>query len=415
MELLILQLVALSRPLAGIAYAENLFDILGAGLFGLLVAALLMHSAVRKSLRLSAIDGIIVTFAVWCIAISAIYYEGTKIAELAKMLVPVLSYTVVKNIVRSQQEYRGVLGWAIVGFSVSTLLSAALIAAGSTTALEVVNYWTQLPRWQGAYTGSHNLGHSMTLFLISLVLYATLRRTGSSGGLAISNRFENILLASIGAVALYCLYMSAVRTAVLGLLIFVGVFSYGVNKKVFLIGVVTIALVAMTTSSYWLVRFSPELGAEERGVKVSVMELGSNRPNIWLSDIRVFAERPIDAKLAGAGIGNRSGIGEAEGEVRGHNDWLELLTQTGLIGLALFATLQVLIFKRIRRMQGREHYAFLALFVAVNIMMFFSNSYVWRIQVSQLYYMMLAFIEIPQGQVVSQTDTAGETPRRLIE
>jgi hypothetical protein len=37
---------------------------------------------------------------------------------------------------------------------------------------------------------------------------------------------------------------------------------------------------------------------------------------------------------------------------------------------------------------------FLAMFGAVSVMMAVSNSYVWRIQVSQLYYMVLAYIEV---------------------
>jgi O-antigen ligase len=285
-------------------------------------------------------------------------------------------------------------------------VSTSLIAVGSATALDHVNYWTQVPRWKGAYTGAHSFGHSMTLFLITLVLFFTLQSTGDTEKHAISNRLENTLFALLGIVALYGLYMSHVRTAVLGLLTFLCIFSYAVNKKVFLIGAATLVLVAIATSSYWLMAFNPEFGAEERGVEVNVMDLGSGRPNLWLNDIRVFAERPIDAKLAGAGIGNRSGIGEAEGQVYGHNDWLELLTQTGLIGLALFATLQILIFRKILRMEGKEKNAFLALFVAVNLMMFVSNSYVWRIQVGHLYYMILAYIEIRQTLIPKTAYTA---------
>ncbi|MEX2162799.1 MAG: O-antigen ligase family protein [Sulfuricaulis sp.] len=396
MELFLLKLVALLRPLASMEYAETLFSILGVGLFALLFAAVLMKAALNKSLRLSAVDGVIVAFAVWCIAISGIYYEGTKIAEVVKLLVPVLSYTLVKNIIPDQQAYRSLLFWIIIGFAVPTLVSALLIAVSSSTALDIVNYWTQVPRWKGVYTGAHSFGHSMTLFFITLVLFFTLRKTGETEQHTISTHLANTLFALLGIAALYGLYMSQVRTAVLGLLIFLCIFSLAVNKKVFLIGATTFVLAAIATSSYWLVAFNPELGAEGRGVEVGVINIGSGRPNLWLNDIRVFAERPIDAKLAGAGIGNRSGIGEAEGQVYGHNDWLELLTQTGLIGLLLFATLQILIFKKILRMKGREKYAFIALFIAVNFMMFVSNSYVWRIQVGQLYYMMLGYIEIRQ-------------------
>jgi len=396
MELFLLKLVALLRPLASMEYAEALFNILGIGLFAILFAAVLMKAALSKSLRLSAIDGVIVAFAAWCIAISGIYYEETQIAEVLKVLVPILSYTIAKNVIPDQQAYRRFLFWIIIGFAVPTLVSASLIAVGSATALDGVNYWTQVPRWKGVYTGAHSFGHSMTLFIITLALFFTLRSTGEAKNHAISTRLENTLFGLLGIVALYGLYMSQVRTAVLGLLTFLSVFSYVVNRKVFLIGTAIFILLAIATSSYWFMAFNPEIGAQKHGQEIGMMEVGSGRPTLWLNDIRVFAERPIDAKLAGAGIGNRLGIGEGEGQVYGHNDWLELLTQTGLIGLALFATLQILILKKILRMEGKEKSAFLALFVAVNLMMFVSNSYVWRIQVGHLYYMILAYIEIRQ-------------------
>jgi O-antigen ligase len=196
---------------------------------------------------------------------------------------------------------------------------------------------------------------------------------------------------------MYCLYMSSVRSALLGLLTFLAIYTYATNRKQFVIGGGVLVLVAAVTSPYWLERFNPELGAEERGVKVEVLDYGSGRPRLWLNDLRVFADRPIDEMLAGAGIGNRSGD-SAGGTVYGHNDWLEMLTQTGLIGFLLFATLQAVILRKILRMHGNDRYRFLGFFAAVNIMMLVSNSYAWRIQVSQLYYMMLAFIEIPTNR-----------------
>jgi O-antigen ligase len=198
--------------------------------------------------------------------------------------------------------------------------------------------------------------------------------------------------------------MSLVRSAVLGLLTFLSILFYATNKRAFFIGGSIFALVAIVTSPYWVAAFNPEVAAERRGVHVEVMEYGSGRPRLWLHDLAVFADRPFDEQLAGAGIGNR--IGENPDEtVYGHNDWIEILTQTGVVGFLLFATLQALILKKILKLQGKERYQFLALFIAVNIMMFFSNSYAWRIQVSQVYYMVLAFIELPSNR--SQTRTSG--------
>lgn len=400
MELLLLKIVALLRPLVSIKYVEASFDVFGIGLFVVLVLALLVYSAVQKSLKMSVIDGIIVAFTLWVVAISIIYYESVDIGEVGKLLIPLLSYTLVKNVVLNQREYRHLILWIIVGFTIPTLVSGVLIVAESKTALHMVNYWTTVARWKGVYTGAHNLGHSMTLLLMTLVLYVTLRDTGGHERVAASKWVENILLGLLSIVALYSLYKSQVRSAVLGLIVFAVIYLYYYNKKLLVLGSVSLAVVAVMTVSYWLPDLLPEFAMRQRGIEVDTMDLGSGRPRLWLNDIMVFAERPIDEKLAGAGIGNRGG---GDAMVIGHNDWLEMLTQTGLIGLALFATLQVLILKRIFRMQGKERYVFFALFAAVNLMMFVSNSYAWRIQVSQLYYMILAFIEIPSTRVQTES------------
>jgi O-antigen ligase len=394
MELFLVKLVALLRPLTSIEYVETLFAVLGVGLFAMLLAAVLVKAALHKSLRMSAVDGVIVAFTIWCVSISFIYYEGTQFAELAKLLIPFLSYTLVKNVIPDESDYKRLLFWIIVGFSVPTIVSAVLILTSNPAGSDGVMYWTQETRWKGAYFGSHDLGHSMTLFMITLVLYATLRNSGEDERRGTPRLAEYVLLGFLGIAALYCLYMSQVRSAILGLLIFATIYLYCYNKKLLMFGAIGLTVLAVVTLPFWFAKLLPEFAMRERGINVETMDLGSGRPNLWLNDILVFAERPIDAKLAGAGIGNRSGIGEAGGEVFGHNDWLDMLTQTGLIGLALFAILQILIFKKILRMEGKEKYAFLSLFIAVNLMMFVSNSYAWRIRLLR-YHPVVRRVKVP--------------------
>jgi O-antigen ligase len=203
------------------------------------------------------------------------------------------------------------------------------------------------------------------------------------------------ILGFLATVALYSLYMSYVRSALLGLLTFAAIYLYFYNRKLFVVGTVTLAVVATMTVPFWLPGLLPEIDMRNRGIEVDDMDLGSGRPRMWLNDIMVFYERPIDQQLAGAGIGNRRGDDEV---VRGHNDWLEMLTQTGVVGFSLFAALQFAILRRILRMEGKDKWTFFALFAAVNLMMLVSNAYAWRIQVSQLYYMILAFIELPMSR-----------------
>lgn len=406
MELVLLKMVAFLRPLGGIKYAEVAFELISILLIIALGVALLVHGATRKALRFSAIDALILAFAAWCLTTYVIYFESASFAEVAKLLIPLLSYTIAKNIIGNERQYRALLFWIIVGFAIPTVVSAVLILLGE--GVQYVSYWTGVSRWEGVYIGSHNLGHSMTLLLITLVLFVEFSRRekgeGWQGGRR--NVLTIPLFALLGLIALYCLYMSQVRTALVGLLIFMGMYLYFRNKRYLIYAISAMAVIATSTVPFWLPALLPEVAIRQPGTELDSDDLGSGRPRLWRNDLTVFASLPIDQKLAGVGIGSR--FSEKTGQVLyGHNDWLEMLTQTGIVGVGLFATLQLLIFLTILRLPPERHrYPYLALFVAVNVMMVLSNSYAWRIQVGHLYYIILAFIELNQRREVSMAVAA---------
>lgn len=398
MELLTVKLVALLRPLASVEYAAPIFEAMGVGLFGLLVSGFLIKSAVQRTLRLSAVDGVIVFFVIWCLATSAIYSQAVRIGEVAKLLLPLLSYTIVKNVLVDQTEHGRMLWWALIGLSAPIIASALLITIDSPVAVDMVNYWTQVTRWKGAFTHSHVLGHSATLTLMAVTIY--LLSDKRDHHLAASVLFERLFLLVLALASAYCLYMSQVRSAILGLIAFGLIFLFFQNRKALLFGGTAAVVVAISTFSYWYAAMLPEAVTAERGIEVKATDWGSGRPNFWLNDLRIYARLPLDQKLGGVGIGARGEYSVTDEEIIGHSDWLELLTQTGIVGFLLFAALQVLILTKILRVPGRERYLFLSVFLAVNFMMLVSNSYAWRIQVSQLYYMILAFIELPPSNPV---------------
>lgn len=393
MELLLLKLAAFARPLFSMRFAEDFFALFGIGLFAVLVGAVLMRAAVGKSLRISPIDFVIVAFAGWCIARALIYHDGSYIGQLTKLLIAMLGYIIAKNVIPDRQEYRRVLVWIIVGFSVPTLLSATLIGTGNQGAVYWEMYQTGLLRWQGAYRGAHNFGHSMALFLMTLIVYVSLKQTTRDERVVSLLRFENAVLAALGAIALYCLYMSQVRSAVLGLLVFLTVYGAMHNKKALMLGAGAVAIVAAITAASWIPALLHEFAPDRQGDDPELMELGSGRPARWANDIAMYVRLPLDQKLAGIGIGADEAPDGSD--VGGHSDWFRILWDTGAIGFVLFAWLQILILRAILRLHGIERHLFLALFAAVNVMMLVSNSYNLRIQVSQLYYIILAFIEIP--------------------
>lgn len=391
MELFFIKLAALFRPLASLDAAEFVFEVAGILLFGFMVFALLVSSASRKTLKLSAVDFAIIAFTVWCLTTYIVYFDTSRIREVAKLLIPLLTYIAVKNVVSHDTQYVSVLRWALLGFSVPIVLSTALIVTGQ--GYDYVNYWTNVTRWRGAYQGAHSLGHSMTLFLMLLIIYWVFHQKLVKQGEAKLLMGQKGFCALLALMALYCLYMSQVRSAVVGLFVFGALWLFFVNRRLLIIGAIVMVTIGALLAPYWLPALLPEMAMVEKGIEVDRLDMGSGRPRMWLNDLNIFANAPFDQQLAGVGIGNKGEFSVQE-RLYGHNDWLELLTQTGAVGLLLFMMIQVTIFRVIRRMRTPERYLFLALFAAVNVMMVVSNSYAWRIQVSQLYYMALAYIEV---------------------
>ncbi len=400
MELFLLTLSALLRPILNIAILEDAGDIVAIGMFALLSLAVLSDAAMRKDLQLAATDLLILAFCGWCLAVYVIYFDHAHVKDLAKIMIPLLTYTVAKNVIKNKSQYLGIMRASMAGFALPIVVSAVMIALGK--GLESINYWTGAPRYGGIYAGGHSLGHNMTLFLMTLTAFATIVRAlpQDSGKTAERHAAVKVLLFLLVGLALYCLAMSRVRTAMLGLVVFLFIYLSVFNKKVLVVGATACIL---GIALYWPVieKFLfPDVVMIEMG-RGDVSELGSGRLGFWSKNLEIFGSLQLDQQLAGIGIGaqkDRSVYGIWDS----HNDYLDILVQTGIVGLALFAVLQVALLRSVLRIKGAERNVYLALFVAVAVMNFVSNSYVSRFGLAQLYYIVLAYVEIRR-----RDDTAG--------
>lgn len=405
MDATLIKAFALLRPATSIEVAEDLFDMLGAALFLIMGAVFLANSATRKKISLSAIDGAVMAFGGWCVAIFLIYFEVAQLRSLVKLLVPLLSFTIAKNVIRNESEYRSVLFWMIVGFSIPVTLSVILIATGG--GVGYVNYWTGIPRWKGAYANTHNFGHSMTLMILVLTLYVALLRQ-DEGSEARRRLFVRFSALTLGGLGLFCLYMSQVRSAIMGLLVFMAVYLFYVNRRLMILLGGGIAISAVLLLPYWVPVLLPDVATWQSD---DISDIGSGRLTYWAHNLGLFSRLPVDQQIAGVGIGNlaQTMYAHEEEALDSHNDWLDVLMQTGLVGLALFAWLQLLILRAILRLPQQRKYFFLAMFVAVNVMMFVSNSYLWRIQVGHLYFVVLAFVELERGRQQGAAGTSASS------
>lgn len=86
-----------------------------------------------------------------------------------------------------------------------------------------------------------------------------------------------------------------------------------------------------------------------------------------------------------------------------HNDYLDVMMQTGIVGLILYLGIQIALIAATLKIPGREKHIFLAMYLAIAIMNIASNSYVTRSGMAQLFYLVAAYVELRRKQESEQT------------
>jgi O-antigen ligase len=375
---------------AGLNLAE-MFAVAGTGLVILLFMA---RVVLTKRLRFSAVDMCIVLFVFWCVFVYVLYLDRSRLEDLAKFTWPFVTYLAMKNLIKDDAQWYKLLRFLLVGFAIPAGLSAFLIMQGK--GLDQVIYWTGLHRFQGVYVNPHNLGHSMAFALMAVTIgYAWRRDIGFKAKRTAT--LWRVFIMVLVLLCLYCLYKSYVRTAMVGFAGFGFFFLVQHNRKLLL---AMLAGLVLLVGSYMAVVSTIFFDVVEtiEGER-DVERIASGRPFIWKHNLSEFGRMGLDRQLAGVGVGNRRGIfvetAVSEDIWNSHNDFLEVLIQTGIVGFVLYMLMQLFLLRAIWRVDGALGRALLAMFLAVAMMNFVSNSYVVRFGIAQMYYMVLAVAEIP--------------------
>lgn len=392
MEFFLIKSLAFLRPVlsidTGVSFAANinLLELAAMVFTVMIVGALGIRAAVAKDLRFSSIDFVIALFVVWCIAIYVIYPDNAKLNALAKFIIPPVTFLVAKNAIPDRESHQKVLWLLIAGASIPLVLSAALILLGGGQSS--VNYWTGVVRYEGMYVGAHTMAHHAAFALMAVWLYFLLQQDAYRD--AVTRKAKGVAVLLV-ITAVFLLYMGRVRTTLLGLFVFAAVVIAFHYRRPSLVAVpATLFSLGFFFSDSLRTRFLPELIQAEKMNGFDIADYGSGRPELWSGQLSEFFRLPIDQQLAGNGLGHFL-LGADT-----HNDFLGVMVYTGLVGLSLFLLLQVLIFARIRHLPEISRWPFMALFAAVTSMNLVSNSYVNRVELAQMLYLVLAYIDLPR-------------------
>ncbi|WP_320170194.1 O-antigen ligase family protein [Maridesulfovibrio sp.] len=374
---------------------------------GILSIAFVLYIITAKKLNVSVVDFFLFAFVIWVLFIYVLYIDRSSFKKAAKFVLPFITYFILKNVISDTRRYAKLIKVMMIGYAVPILGSTFLIIQGKS--LYTVLYWNNLARFKGVYVNCHDLAHCMTLFCMLIVLYWVLCACDEELTPLPKQRLFFVFVLTLSVFAAYCLWKSYVRTCILGLMIYLYYYLFRVNKRLLVILTAIFAVVGILFAAMLYTIFYDMV--DSASGKEGLENFGSGRPIIWKYNITEFSKQPIDGILAGVGVGNTwsdiSGKPSFVDMLNSHNDFLDVLVQTGAVGLVLFLAFQYCLFRKVLALEGRVRYIFMALFFAVCMMNFASNSYISRFGLGQMFYSILCYIELP-GAKTNGSDKPAE-------
>lgn len=405
----LLQLFYFLRPLM---FAYLPISVLGLSVFELFTVVLVLllglaflFAGSDYARGMDALDKLMIAFAVWCVVATMAQLEYSDWKWAMRFALPFATYILLRSLVRTQADFLRYLQRMVLAFLIIVSVNSVAIYLGR--GLFNVNWFTGMARYQGIFNDLHTMAHTVSFALMATALYVGLSKAWTGRALRRQSPLMMAVAILMVPLVLYCLYKGNVRTVLVGLVAFAGIYLWMTNRMKF-VAFLAVVMVVWLSSTYikalfWDVTAGPTpIGGN------SIEMAGSGRPWIWKHNLELYADAPIEQKIVGVGVGNEIGVIGANGLITAeyrnrawasHNDFLSILMQLGMVGFGLLVAIYWLMFRRIMRLPPDSRPLFLALFGAVLVMNFLSNSYVTRVGLGQLFVMVLVGIHcIPTSQ-----------------
>ena len=399
MELFFSQLLYLLRPLLSAELVD--WKLLGLSFFELAAISLFLLLLVAFSLRLlhktrepvSGTEVWAILFFVWTTTSYLVHIDISNDATYAKLVIPPLTYILLKRILPDRATHVRMLFLMLVGFLLPFFQSAVLIFQGES--VDHVIYWTGVERYKGVYANIHNLAHHAAFASMLTAIYLVLRKRQ---GMPL--RWPEMSVAGmVFTVSPYLMYAAKVRGVYIGLIVFVALMLFFYSKRALALFILVLfAFLAYFWEPVSVMFFD---FLNPRGAGLDFERAGSGRFIMWTRGWENWSEAPLLNQLTGMGVkipGLRGGPGTVGDTVRPwgdpHSDWLYALMSLGLVGFGILVGLFASILRSILRIRGEEKFALLALFAAVVLMNLMSNSYITRFALFQMFFMVVVYADL---------------------
>lgn len=339
----------------------NILEIFGTGISYLFLVPLI---AGLKQIKFDRVAFFSILFCLYC---GNSLFWGSEFRYVAITVLPFLLFFSVRTFITDFKQIRTLLIVIYISFLIPIALSTFFILAGRN--IPVIEYWNELPRHAGVFAGSHTL--SYTMLLVSF-FFCILHHVYQFKNIVYQFCVNVFLLLSI-----YCLYQSHTRTAIIGLIIFWLIYLFGNKKNLFFIVIIFGIAIGVLFHNHiqTLIWKTPEDQDIERAT--------SGRTAMFENNIKLFIDSNLLKKLIGHGITHESRYGF-------HNDFMRLLISSGLIGLFLYLSLLFYFLLDIFMCKDKKtKYLFGAILISVAAMNFGSNGFVFRIELSQYFWLIV--------------------------
>jgi len=394
---IILVIFIFFRPLTLVFMGQRLFGLNILEYFSMVFSYFLIIPVLLK-IRKIKLDSINLIIIIYCIFVSLSVLWGSDIREIARMILPFVLFFFCRIYLTEKKQVKILFVAAILGFIYPILGSLYSILIGSS--LEKVVWSAGHTKFGGLYGSIHPFAHSMLLFIF---LYAFITSEETT-----YKTLFNFCSAILSFIALYCIYKTHVRTVYLGFLIFSVIYLWNINKKYFYIFVI----VVLSLLTLNLPQVENIFWQKPQKQTRTFDSASSGRLTTWEHNLKAFSRYSLEQKIAGVGLG-----GEGETVIEGkilvepsHNDYISLLMTIGPIGLFLYLLLFATLIKNIylSNASGKLKYWFLAIAISVLIMNFVSNGYIFRVELSQYFWLIMGTFYSQQDMSWTKHKADGE-------
>jgi O-antigen ligase len=381
--LVILSIYMFARPIAAMNISVSFASFSFTEVFAVLGSLFLLSSSAPQ-LKINNITLFIFFYCIYCIFNSM---TGGKYREIARHLLPFVCFLSTYSIIKEENDLRKVINFLLLGFAITIWVNAFYVYKGWGVGL--VLFHTQLSRYQGLFRNVHSMAHIMLLY--SFIYYFYYLR--SHLWYDRRSKIKDIFLFLTLCLSVFCIYRSVTRTTMVGFFCFWFLILILQHRKLFIVCVAAAALVLVLNTNKVRMIFYDVDKAITINAEYYRNLAGGGRIYLWKYNWQYFMKLPLERKLVGIGIGNEGIDGTArEGQIpESHNDFLTLLITIGIFGLSLYIMLLFLVVKRTKSLEIDKHVKtwLLCLVITVMIMNVFSNSYISRFELSQIFWFLL--------------------------